>query len=81
MVKGLETCAGADYGVDRESQSRLVNEASRVISATIKLANGFVDSATSDCNRILYFNLGDQWCQRYDTESHVRIYIFIIILF
>ncbi|CAG9535382.1 unnamed protein product [Cercopithifilaria johnstoni] len=71
MVKGLQMCAGADYGVDRESQSRLVNEAARVISATIKLANGFVDSATSDCNRILYFNPGDQWCQRYDTESHV----------
>lgn len=73
MVKGLQVCAGADYGVDRESQSRLVNEAARVISATIKLANGFVDSATSDCNRILYFNPGDQWCQRYDTESHVRL--------
>uniref|UniRef100_A0A0R3RIH1 Anaphase-promoting complex subunit 5 n=1 Tax=Elaeophora elaphi TaxID=1147741 RepID=A0A0R3RIH1_9BILA len=71
MVKGLQMCAGADYGVDRESQSRLVNEAARVISATIKLANGFVDSAVSDCNRILYFNPGDQWCQRYDTESHV----------
>uniref|UniRef100_A0A915PQ89 Anaphase-promoting complex subunit 5 n=1 Tax=Setaria digitata TaxID=48799 RepID=A0A915PQ89_9BILA len=71
MVKGLQICAGADYGVDRESQSRLVNEAARVISATIKLANGFVDSAASDCNRILYFNPGDQWCQRYDTESHV----------
>uniref|UniRef100_A0A1I8F162 Anaphase-promoting complex subunit 5 n=1 Tax=Wuchereria bancrofti TaxID=6293 RepID=A0A1I8F162_WUCBA len=71
MVKGLQACAGADYGVDRESQSRLVNEAARVISATIKLANGFVDSAISDCNRILYFNPGDQWCQRYDTESHV----------
>ncbi|EJD75489.1 hypothetical protein LOAG_17376 [Loa loa] len=71
MIKGLQMCAGADYGVDRESQSRLVNEAARVISATIKLANGFVDSATSDCNRILYFNPGDQWCQRYDTESHV----------
>ncbi|VBB29586.1 unnamed protein product [Acanthocheilonema viteae] len=71
MVKGLQMCSGADYGVDRESQSRLVNEAARVISATIKLANGFVDSAISDCNRILYFNPGDQWCQRYDTESHV----------
>ncbi|VDK73749.1 unnamed protein product [Litomosoides sigmodontis] len=71
MIKGLQVCAGADYGVDRESQSRLVNEAARVISATIKLANGFVDSAISDCNRILYFNPGDQWCQRYDTESHV----------
>lgn len=80
MVKGLQACAGADYGVDRESQSRLVNEAARVISATIKLANGFVDSAISDCNRILYFNPGDQWCQRYDTESHVRSSICLIIL-
>lgn len=71
MLRGLQTCIGADYGVDRESQTRLVNEAARVVSATVKLANGFIDSATSDCNRLLYFNPGDQWCQRYDTESHV----------
>ncbi|VDM97372.1 unnamed protein product, partial [Thelazia callipaeda] len=71
MVKGLQQCIGADYGIDRESQSRLVNEAARVVAATVKLANGYADIATSDCNRILYFNPGDQWCQRYDTESHV----------
>lgn len=69
LVSYLRRCASADYGVDRESQTRLTNEAAKVIAATLKLANGFVGEAVSDCNLLLHFNTGDQWCERYDTES------------
>ncbi|VDN27141.1 unnamed protein product [Gongylonema pulchrum] len=76
VVRGLQNCAAADYGVDRELQSRFVREAARAISATVKFANGFFDAATNDCNRLLYFNCGDgRWFKRFDTEAHVNFWL------
>lgn len=71
LASGLQACIGADYGIDRESQTRLVNEAAKAIAASVKFANGFVSAATSDSHMLLHFNFGDQWCQRYDTEAQV----------
>uniref|UniRef100_A0A0N5AJZ5 Anaphase-promoting complex subunit 5 n=1 Tax=Syphacia muris TaxID=451379 RepID=A0A0N5AJZ5_9BILA len=78
VVNGLQVCGGADYGADRASQSRLMNDTAHAIAASLKLASGFVDAAVSDCQTLLQYNSGDSLCRRYNTEAHVIASVNII---
>lgn len=83
VADGLQLCAGADYGGDRSSQTRLINEAARVVAASLKLANGFTEAAVTDSEALLLHNFGDSFCRKYNTEAHVSsvfFYFFNIII-
>ncbi|VDD92764.1 unnamed protein product [Enterobius vermicularis] len=78
VADGLQLCAGADYGGDRSSQTRLINEAARVVAASLKLANGFTEAAVTDSEALLLHNFGDSFCRKYNTEAHVIASVNII---
>uniref|UniRef100_A0A915B7W3 Anaphase-promoting complex subunit 5 n=1 Tax=Parascaris univalens TaxID=6257 RepID=A0A915B7W3_PARUN len=75
---GLQSCIMADYGVGRECSTKMISEAARAVSCTVKLQNGFSADAASDASLLLYLNTGDTYCRRYDTETQRRVFPFLI---